>query len=161
MPSEYVKVPLQHVAVDAFGNTIKTDLEIWAGFTGLEQNNQTFALKPQIGWMIRKRDPQFDKTLAMRFAHHANDDYMGGGISIRVEKVPEELLNLPKIKLLSIDFLGEIIIPEKMKEIQIEKFSMTGKVSDEEIKRICDLLPNTRLEINGDYYKDKMKVSKL
>ncbi len=161
LPSEYVKVPLQHVEVDAFGNTIKTDLEIWAGFTGLEQNNKTFALKPQIGWMIRKRDTQFDKTLAMRFAHHANDDYMGGGISIRVEKVPDELLSLPKIKLLSIDFLGDIIIPDKMKEIQIEKFSMTGKVSDEEIKRICDLLPNTRLEINGDYYKDKMKISKL
>ncbi|RYF96190.1 MAG: DUF4419 domain-containing protein, partial [Chitinophagaceae bacterium] len=162
LPSEFVNVPVEHIEIDAHGNTIKTQLEVWAGFTGLEQNNRTFALKPQIGWMIRKKDPKYERTLAQQFANHAVGDDRGySEISIRVQKVPGELLSLPEIKNLSIYFLGEIAIPEEMSKIKIGRFTMDGKITDEEIKRICLLLPNTLLRINGKTYNDQPKLYKF
>ena len=160
LPSEYVKVPVQHIELDARGNSIKTDLEVWAGFTGLEQNNKSFALKPQIGWMIRKKDPKYDRTLAMRFIDHANDEF-DSGISIRVRAVPAELLAMKEIKKLSIDFLGDIVIPEEINKVKIGSFAMTGKITDDEIKRICRLLPDATLIINGKRYNEKERQKTL
>lgn len=55
LPDEIVKVDVKYQEV--YGDAVKeTPLEFWAGFIGLEQNSKTFALRPQIGWMVRKKD---------------------------------------------------------------------------------------------------------
>ncbi|GHT88987.1 hypothetical protein FACS1894137_17650 [Spirochaetia bacterium] len=53
LPNEIVKVDFIHFDRE---NNIKTPMEFWAGFIGLEQNREDFALTPVIGWMIRKKD---------------------------------------------------------------------------------------------------------
>jgi len=75
-----------------------------------------------------------------------------GGIEIRVNKVPKEILGLDQIKGLQINFTDEIVIPDEMARIKIEVFKMTGKISDAGIERICKMFPNTVLIINDKQY---------
>lgn len=59
LPSEIVKVDLKHRTQEPSGNIVKeTQLELWAGFIGLEQDEESFSLTPRIGWMIRKKDTE-------------------------------------------------------------------------------------------------------
>lgn len=148
LPAEMVKVDLSYLTVDN-EKTETTPLEMWAGFTGLEQDKKTFALKPAIGWMIRKKDT-LDNRIAKRLLEDNEEPW--GGINIRVKTVPKEVLELKEIKKLEISFLGDILIPEEMGRIKIGRFSMRGNVTEPEIARICKLFPSTRININNKEY---------
>jgi len=145
LPQEIVKVDLKYVKFD--GDRIEnTPLELWAGFVGLKQNPISFSLKPQIGWMIRKKDVDNNALLAKFKADNSSD---WGRIHIRVKTFPKELLKLENIKNLEIDFLDDINIPDEISKMKIDKFKMSGTISNLEIKRIRKLLPNAELIING------------
>lgn len=61
LPSEIVKVDLKYI--EAYNDTvIETPLELWSGFIGLKQNNENFALRPQIGWMVKKEKHRQHRT---------------------------------------------------------------------------------------------------
>jgi len=160
LPNEIVKVDFKYIIVDGRGNEKTTPMELWAGFIGLEQNRETFALKPEIGWMIKKKDVGKEEKDAEKRSEKRSDDLRSksnntidnGGIVILVNVVPKEILSLNKIKGLEINFINEIIIPDEMARIQIEEFRMTGKISDAGIKRICKMFPNTVLIINNKRY---------
>lgn len=151
LPNEIVKVDLKHIEVGS-NSSVETPLEIWSGFIGLEQDLTTFALKPHIGWMIRKKDQKND-ALIEKFKSDNSSDFTG--INIRVKSFPPELLELNKIKRLHIDFLNEIEIPDDISKIKIDTFWLTGKVTKTEIERICRLLPDTRLIINEKMYNTR------
>ncbi|MFD2144577.1 DUF4419 domain-containing protein [Mucilaginibacter antarcticus] len=55
LPSEVLKVDLKYVDISAPDKPVKSDLELYAGFVGLEQRADNFGLKPVIGWMVRKK----------------------------------------------------------------------------------------------------------
>jgi len=156
LPSEIVKVDLKHIEIGGAGNEKTTPLELWAGFVGLQQNPGTFALKPEIGWMIKKKEvgkeEKDKKALIENFKSHSNTANVFEGIMIRVKTVPDELLGLESIKSLWINFSDEIIIPDEMGKIRIDNFRMTGKISDSGIERLCKLLPKTVLIINNKTY---------
>jgi hypothetical protein len=142
LPNEMVKVDLTHI-VTGGDKDIITPLELWAGFVGLQQNSGTFALKPQIGWMIRKKDVD-NKAFVEKL--NSRD------LIIRVQSVPKELLTVSQINSLWIIFTDEINIPDEMGKMKIIKFRMSGKISDAGIKRICGLFPGTILIINDKSY---------
>ena len=162
LPSEIVKVDLKYIEVDGAGNEKATPLELWAGFIGLEQNRKTFALKPEIGWMIKKKDVEKEgkdsEKLSEDLRVKSYNSIGRGGIEIRVNKVPKEILGLDQIKGLQINFTDEIVIPDEMARIKIEEFRMTGKISNAGIERICKMFPNTVLFINGKKYIKGNKV---
>ena len=149
LPKEIVKVDLMYIQLNN-GQEEKTPLELWAGFVGLQQNAATQALRPEIGWMIRKKDVS-NTALLNKFKDDNNSDSFGG-IMIRVKTVPEELLQLDQIRNLHINFIDSIQIPDKMSKIPIDCFWMTGKITQPEIDRICKLFPHTKLNINGKNY---------
>jgi len=151
LPSEIVKVDLTYKRIDKSGETETIPLELWAGFTGLKQNDETFALKPEIGWMIRKKDIERE-SLRMKLDVDNRQEGAFGGIQIRVSKVPKELLELKKMKSLRIDFIDRIDIPNEMADIVIEELELNGKIFDLEIQRLEKLFPNTLLKINGKLY---------
>jgi hypothetical protein len=151
LPNEIVKVDLKYIMTDG-ANTKEIPLELWAGFIGLKQDKETFKLTPQIGWMIRKKDIE-NKALISKFNSDNSQDW--GGIQIRVKTFPKELLSLTQIKTLEIQFLDKIIIPEEISKIKIDTFIMTGSISNDEIQRICKLLPNTKLFINDKQYNTR------
>lgn len=147
LPSEIVKVDLMHVEVNG-ESIVKTPLELWAGFVGLEQNPETYSLKPQIGWMIKKKDIG-GLDLAKEFEYQNSGDW---GIQIRVRTVPPEILHLKKIRLLEIQFIDKVVIPDEMSKIEIKEFTITGKITDAEIERLRKLFPKTALRINQKLY---------
>ena len=147
LPDEIVKVDVKYQEV--YPDAVKeTPLEFWAGFIGLEQNNKTFALRPQIGWMVRKKDVNKD-GLKSKLSADAQKDGWGSGINIRVKEFPAVLLELKEIKRLDIQFIDTIDIPDEISKIKIGSLSLYGKITKEGIERIKRLLPDTDIKINS------------
>ena len=148
LPGEIVKVDLKYI--ESFGDSTRTiPLELWAGFIGLEQNSIDFTLTPKIGWMIRKKDI-VNFGLKHQFEKQANEDFMGSGILIRVQEIPNAIFELKEIKNLEISFTDSVLIPDKLKEIKIEKMKLSGKIDNSEIERISKMFPDTELIINKE-----------
>lgn len=147
LPDEIVKVDLKFM--ELYNDTIiETPLEIWAGFIGVQQNNDNFALRPQIGWMIKKKDTKNDE-LMNKLKEDAQGEGWGSGISIMVKEFPTILLKLKEIKQLELRFTDEIDIPSDLAKLKIGKMELSGKITQEGIQRIKDLFPHTDIKING------------
>ena len=147
LPDEIVKVDVKYQEV--YTDAVKeTPLEFWAGFIGLEQNSKNFALRPQIGWMVRKKDVNND-GLKNKLSADAQNNGWGSGINIRVKEFPTVLLELKEIKRLDIQFIDKIDIPDEISKIKIESLTLYGKITKEGIERIKKLLPDTDIKING------------
>lgn len=157
LPDEICKVDILYQTLSPTDASVTqtVPLEIWAGFIGLKQNNKSFNLKPEIGWMIKRTD-SVNKEVVKQLA--SKDD-----IEIRVRTVPKEILALKKIKKLSIYFIENIVVPDEMKNIRIEKLNLNGKISDKEMQRIFNLFPNTEVIINffSNNKQDKSSIKDL
>lgn len=152
LPDEIVKTDLKYQIILPNGAILTIPLELWAGFIGLEQDPETFALTPTIGWMIRKKEQ--DQKMVQQMLSDPNQ----GEISIRVKHFPNELLSVPAISSLSLTFIDKIEIPDELAQIKISDLSLYGQISSQEKKRLIQLFANTntRLQINQDidfYYK--------
>lgn len=146
LPEEIVKVDLEFI--ESIGDSIRTTpLELWAGFIGLEQNSGDFTLTPKIGWMIREKDID-NFGLKHQFEKRANEDFMGAGISIRVQEIPSAIYELKKIRNLEVSFIDSVLISDRLKEIKIEKLKLSGRIDKAEIERISKMFPHTELTIN-------------
>lgn len=145
LPEEIVKVDLKHIQLDDDGHGSETMLELWAGFFGLDQDRQTYALTPRIGWMIRKKDT--DQTVLRQSIRYQNDN---SGIYLRVAEVPVVVLELKKIRKLSIDFTGGILIPDQMQDLEIGNLILNGEISREGVERLKNMFPASGLIINGE-----------
>ena len=152
LPDEIVKTDLKYQIILPNGAILTIPLELWAGFIGLEQDPETFALTPTIGWMIRKKEQ--DQKMVQQMLSDPNQDE----ISIRVKHFPNELLSVPAILSLSLTFIDKIEIPDELAQVKISRLSLYGQISRQEKKRLIQLFANTdtRLQINQDkdfYYK--------
>ena len=147
LPNEIVKVDLKYTDVTT---EITTPLELWAGFFGVEQNKENFALTPKIGWMIRKKG-EINRDLARDF--ESWDSKIP--LSIRVKEFPMELLLLREIESIRIEFISEIIIPDEFANVKMKFLSLSGKITEAGIERILKMFPNTEIIINGKVVNDK------
>jgi hypothetical protein len=147
LPPEIVKVDLKFIEV-IDGQTKNKPLELWAGFLGLKQNNKTFALEPQIGWMIKEKDID-NKIISESLKYSNSSDF---GIEINVDTIPNGLFELGHIRSLTINFIDGIKIPDEMAKVKIDRFEIYGRISKSEIERVCRLFPNTILKINNKQY---------
>lgn len=159
LPEEIVKVDVEYLEV--YNDTmIKTPLEIWAGFVGLKQNTDNFALRPQIGWMVRKKD--VDKNgVKSRLKADAQTEGMGGGISLRVKEFPAILLELEEIKELELRFIDTINIPDEFSKVKIDNMALYGKITEEEIEHLKVLFPKTGIVVNRKLVNKGLKPRKL
>jgi hypothetical protein len=148
LPNEVVKVDLAFEVDNGGGDVTTIPLELWAGFVGLEQNDDNFGLKPEIGWMIRKKDP-YRKVLIDRFT---NDLTTNGEVHIKVISVPPELYQIGPIKKLFINFFEDIKIPDELADVKINELTLNGTITTTETERIIKLFPHTKLIINGQKF---------
>ena len=156
LPNEIVKVDVKFQ--EAYNGTIiETELEFWSGFIGLEQNTDNFALRPQIGWMVRKKDLN-DSGLQDKLKLDAKKEGFGfgKGISLRVKEFPTILLKLKKIKNLQLVFTDKIDIPDELSKVKIGKLDLSGKITQEGIKRIKKLFPTSIIRINDEMIQGKL-----
>ena len=55
MLNEVVNADFVYRLIGSYGNTIKeTPMQFWAGFVGVEEDPETYVVKPHIGWFVRK-----------------------------------------------------------------------------------------------------------
>jgi hypothetical protein len=141
LPEEIVKVDLLYYDTTT---GISTPLELWAGFFGLDQDAETFALAPRIGWMIKRADPE-NSELAKKLESAGS-----ASLHIRVMEFPAELLHVNFINSLTLDFINEITIPDAFAGVRINKLNLSGKIKRREISRIKGMFPDSRITINGE-----------
>lgn len=148
LPNEIVKVDLEYQSGDGDGNFIKTPLELWAGFVGLKQNDKTFGLRPEIGWMIRKKDTATISQSLVDKLKEQNTQGNWGGIMLRGKTIPPEIFHVGSINRLEIYFTNGVRIPDEMANLKVKNFKIHGDITLAETKRILKLMPDTKFIIN-------------
>lgn len=141
LPDEIVKVDVQGVKQLSEGNFETVPLEFWAGFIGLGQDSATYALTPQIGWMVRKKNTANE-------IQHLIQDKEEGHVALLATEVPPGLLQLNTISILEIEFTDRILIPDELAKVKIGTMYLKGKIDKQETERLKTLFPNTYIKIN-------------
>ncbi|WP_029279085.1 DUF4419 domain-containing protein [Pedobacter borealis] len=141
LASEIVKVPF--ILEDEQHHT-KHNMEIWAGFIGLSQNNKDFTMKPEMSWAIVNKDRAPSETSVFGNKTSADDLSMSN-----ISEIPKELYALKSIGTLRIKFTKNIAIPDELGKIQIRRLELTGQITEAEKQRLVKLFPNNWLIING------------
>lgn len=130
-----VKVPFRYVYIGDNGEETEKDMELLAGFVGIQENPQTHGYEPQIGWMVRIADT--DELHLNKMKEHAKY-----GLELRVKRVPEILAKLNHIGSLTLYFIDDVVLPEWMEKMEIDEFFIHGKMTDEEKELIKKRFPN-------------------
>ncbi|WP_293307498.1 DUF4419 domain-containing protein [Pedobacter sp. UBA5917] len=142
LASEIVKVPF--ILLDDINHT-SNNMEIWAGFIGLSQNNKDFTMKPEMSWAIINKNSAPLETSVFDNKTQANDLSMSN-----ISEIPKALYNLKSIGTLRIKFTKNIIIPDELAKININRLELTGAITEAEKQRVIKLFPNCWLIINGE-----------
>lgn len=100
-------------------------MELWSGFIGVEENKETFALTPKIGWFVRQSDVENENLARLK----AQDRY--NGIELEVDSVPDILRKFEHINRLILTFKDKIVLPDWLKDIDIDSLIVFGKINKE------------------------------
>jgi hypothetical protein len=141
LASELVKVPF---ILENTVNNQSYKMEFWAGFIGLSQNKEDYTLKPEIGWAINNKEKFNPENSEFKYQNEIDD------LSVsNIETIPNDIYSLQKIDNLHLSFLKNINIPDELAKITIENLELNGVINIDEIQRIKNLFPKTKLKING------------
>ena len=120
-------------------------MELWSGFIGVEEDNETFALMPKIGWFVRQSDEEEENLDRLR----KQDQYRG--INLTVDVVPDILMKLEHIDRLVICFTGDIELPEWLGNVDIDELIVYGNITNTRKKRLKELFANIKINPK-EYY---------
>lgn len=147
MPSEMVQVDFKYTRLSpTTGEVIsETPMQLMAGFIGIEEDSVTRALTPRIGWLVRQGNGESDALNNLRKQNE------GGSIDLCISEVPEMLRQLPRIKSLSLTFTGDVVLPEWMDQIKIDKFYVfSSLLTDDDKARLRQRFPNIKFSYLED-----------
>ena len=147
LPDEISKADVRFIEVLEDGSKVETMIELWGGFFGLEQNRESFALTPKIGWMVKKQDDSF-------VVENVKKQMSYSGLEMKVKEVPAVLNKLDSIPSLTLYFDDEVVFPEWMKTKKIKYLYVEGKISDEEKDKILGWYPNTEIVLHRKGKRD-------
>lgn len=140
MPGEQTRTNMICREVSPDGEILsETDLELMAGFVGVKEDPETFALRPQIGWIVHR-----SVTEEVAFADLQRQN-KHGCIVLRVIEVPEMLKKLDRIRSLSLTFAGEVVLPEWMDDMTIGYLTIEGSVTGAQKQAIIRRFPKTKI----------------
>ena len=137
MLDETVSVPVNYRLVNGLGETIKeTKMKVTAGLIGVSEDKETYALIPKFGWYIEEEVSE--DALFKKLEHE--DKYRG--ISLVIDIVPEVLKRFKHIQYLDLSFVGNVIIPEWLDDIEIDTLVIYGRMTEEEKDDIRKRFPD-------------------
>lgn len=139
-PNEMLDVPFQFENQ----NGKKYNMDFKAGFIGLTQDNNDYTLRPEIAWII------VNKTHSHNYALKQMDERTKNINLKDIDEIPTELYKFNSFNILSIDFINEIKIPDRLAKIPIQILDISGKIEKPEEEKIRALFPRTIVVINGD-----------
>ena len=142
MKSEQVRVPFKYVIENPQREVLKTyDMEMIAGFVGVEEDSQTYALTPKIGWVVRRGNEEEDAIARVMGMTKYEDQYI-----LPAEEVMPILQKIKKVDYLQLSFEGKVELPDWMDDMQIEHFTIYNDISADEEKALKKRFP--QLEVN-------------
>lgn len=132
---EFVKVPFKFVQHFPNGDENVFNMELCSGFVGVEEDPIDHALCPKIGWMVSEK-PSVEENIEWL---NRRLDYCR---KIRVKKVPEILREMKHIRTLNLTFIDDVVLPDWMDELEIEDFTIIGRMTKETKAMIKKRFPN-------------------
>ncbi|MBQ4450037.1 MAG: DUF4419 domain-containing protein [Prevotella sp.] len=121
-----VSAPFTYIVKDATGNIIsKTPMEIMSGFVGIDVNENTYTMRPHIGWMVSEKN---NKGIAEKIQNSME--------IIRVDRIPEELKEIEHLEDLTLEFTNDIVIPEWMDTVKIDYLTLKGNITPELVENL-------------------------
>lgn len=118
-------------------------MELWSGIIGVEENKQTFALTPKIGWFVRKSHEHEESISRLKEAiNHGN-------LYLKIDEVPEILNEIDNIDSLTLRFNDEIKLPDWLFKKSIRMLNLYGKI-DADYSAVIKKSFN-KVSINDDY----------
>lgn len=142
MQPEIKRVPFKYLRINPFDGSVidETPMEMWAGFVGIREDSLTYGLRPHIGWLIRRSDPEEESLDRLRQQEKNN-----GEIRLRINEVPQALAKLPHIRTLILQFTGPVVLPEWMDHMQIDRLVVQGRIYEEELADIKKRFPEAEI----------------
>lgn len=139
MLPEVVKTGFVHNVLDLQGKLISsTNMELWAGIIGIDEDTITNTLSPKIGWAVREADNQEDAIVTQV--------QWSSSKPLRIDKVPEGLKKLMHLHELNLDFTGKVVLPEWLEELDIKILRVNGQMTDEEKEAIKKRFPQVEFQ---------------
>ncbi|WP_420571994.1 DUF4419 domain-containing protein [Kordia sp.] len=161
LPKQIATVNFKHLLCGVDGTILEeTPMEYWGGFTGIMQEHDTQFLKPQINWFISHQTKEFEKEIDPEIENH--EFYTPSRKYYNLVEIPEEVFDEPKWMSLRLSFRGNVIIPEKFKELKISLLIINGTIDEDTIERLKSYFDSeqTSIYINDKtlYKKDEIPV---
>lgn len=152
MESEMVRVGFIYELSNGKTVVKQIPMELWAGIIGVEEDKESFALTPKIGWFIRRSFPHDEELSRLK-----EQELITGSIEISVsDVVPPMLLELRHIQNLILRFENDVMIPEWMDELTIDRFHIQGSMSEEYENELRHRFPHITIfnESSDNPWKD-------
>ena len=121
-------VPVKYIEVDPLtGKPLKTiPLELSGGIVGY-MADENDCVSFQLGWAV-------DESEADENVRKIKE--MDGWLTLRVDKVPEELRAVKHYDMLELRFTDKVEIPDWMESLEIDRLIINGKVSADQKKQL-------------------------
>jgi len=135
LPKELVCVDFEYlIKINDDEIVDQVPMEYWAGFIGVQQDKNTFALRPEIGWFVSYRD----ETKVRNEGKRQEQTNMGGYFNLT--DFPAELLNDDREwRDLTLVFQDEVKLPSNFPEISAEILRIQGKIAKNQKEEIENL----------------------
>jgi len=126
--SEMSRVAFKYTRIYPDDSRETYPMELWSGVVGVIEDKDTFSLTPQIGWFVR-RSHEKEETL-----NRLIEAGELGGLNLSVSKdgeLPEILKELHSIERINLSFVGNVLIPDWLFDININCMQINGSVGEE------------------------------
>ncbi len=146
--SEMMRVGFTYSICDDFDGELKTHkMELWSGFVGVDENRDTYALKPRIGWFVRKSHQDLDKIRAYKSEIREVEQLCLNVSDVDVQ-ILRKLGEIPKLVIYVHD--NEMCIPKEVNKLNIQELVIIGLFSSQKEKELKKDFPLAEIINNDD-----------
>ena len=127
-PKQMASVPVKYIEVDTLtGKPLRTiPLELSGGIVGY-MADENDCVSFQLGWAVDESEAEENVRKIKQ---------MASWLTLRVDKVPEELRSVKHYDMLELRFTDKVEIPDWMDSLEIDHLIINGKVSADQKKEL-------------------------
>lgn len=141
--SQMVSTDFTYDVKDLSGAIIKSvQMEMLAGFVGADIDEESGAVRPKIGWMVKESIDDKDKLQVLQ--------ERAGWDIIKVDKFPAILKKVDYLPSIKIHFVKEPNLPDWLDSVKIDGIELQGKFNEKDVERVKSLCPDRDVKL----YKD-------
>lgn len=127
----------------AQGSVIKSvPMELWAGFVGAEEEEDTYAIRPKIGWIVVQAEPEVETRFKIK--KMTDEERV-----LIVDEVPDLLRRCGHLNQVKLKFKNDVKVPDWMGELDIDLIILEGPYSDATVAQILNIMPQYTIKANS------------